>query len=131
LFTTIPRHSLERQLVEKEVSPAIAAEIAGHNPIPGLAPAALHLPLRQIAVAETAIELTPTGGGQAARRESGFAERGKDRLILQKSDGLVEMVETLSSRMVMHLADVRSRNSGRLAKIDYKRGLLNPDNVAC
>jgi hypothetical protein len=50
--------------------------------------------------------------------------------MLQRSDGLVEIVEALSTRMVMHLADVRSRNAGRLAKINPRKGLLNPDNIA-
>src|SRR6185437_3671308 len=59
---TYPDFSLERPLVEQQVGPAIAAEIAGHNLIPGVAPAVLHLQLRQIAIAEAAIELTPAGG---------------------------------------------------------------------
>jgi hypothetical protein len=57
-----PNFSLERPLIEQQVGPAIAAEIAGHNLIPGVTPAVLHLQLRQISVAETAIELTPAGG---------------------------------------------------------------------
>ena len=57
-----PNISLERPLVEEQIGPAIAAEIAGHNLIPGLAPAVLHLQLRQIAFAETAIELAPARG---------------------------------------------------------------------
>jgi hypothetical protein len=43
---------------------------------------------------------------------------GKPRSKEQKSGGLVATVETLSSKMVWYLVDVKSRNTGRFAKIN-------------